>query len=1314
MKTAPSRHTAQWEPRPETTTEKEQHQQIARAGDLAVVRAYLQQHPREREALLDTLAEEAPSLLHAVSQAPATSLLTEALGDGQANCLEQAVAMARTGEALIYLRDLGTNANNAGHVLLRAGDGSVRDPAGGPNYRSTADWIEAHSASTSQPAYEALGSIDSSAAREILALPVSERAAYIEQSQDSQLRSLAGERVADAVPISEADALNALARDWDALRGGDDKFGRKEIDALTSSAPPAYATPGLIAAAQFFKSSPSAFAALDTAAEGGKADGVVSINDFGARLNAMPLSTEERTVLDQVVAQWGALRGGDQAVGRGDLERLAGDAPPDGATPEQIQLARDLLARPELLKYRLDIAAEGGKPDGKFSADDLGALVAQTVRSAGTLSSDLAPAALALGSEDDAIANQNELDRGLTRLGYGVDGGSDALAPVIDAFDHDGNEGLGKHELTDAFASGVLVIDGRTVRIEGLAKIDPATGQDVPLVANNARIEQPINTLTRAQAKALIRPADSAAPGDAGAPVAVGGDEIQSARAAYETVQGTSAAVIVAMGVSGREYAISPTTTPNLFKSLTTPSPETGHTMVRQSDGLTSHHAVPVGGYTLPGGERGMASSVPLGEQALTTLVERYRELGDDATDAQQKFIRMLEATQLTTQDTDLGDEFTHPLSVEDAGSIFDTAKVNAGLEAAFADPEIQADYAAEVRRITPDLAGTVQRMSDNLTSQDFALHVDWLRAAGQDDAVKALIGDALLGLNELDPDAASKAAAKLNTNVMAAEVLTTDIGDLTEEEVEQASGDLLDSLGNAQTLIGTASGLSELGRTELADLRTMLSGAIGNLPLSQQLARVLKHVSATGGDLMNFAAVRQVVDTLKMPLKVADDLKHLVASLGNAGLWGSTVGGIGTFAAVNRIAGGHVNLGGDPWDRLQSASDFIGILGATSSFTTLAGKGSEKLGWTNFADTLGLDTDLRDAATALGGNFNKTTDAAVAQVLALGADASDVDAVERALTQGGMTGNTKAAAAQIVGKVDDGVAVKQLTDAVIRSAIRNNADYTTSGPGTSEHRLASALVGVDLADEAAVSAALTDASGGKTAAVADPQEASAIAQDIKKQVPAGSTSRPLTSVDDVLTQYGKSLVPGAVEIDPTKNVASFTDAAVRDLATDNTIASILDDTNLAGTTRFGLNWKQKLGFGINALGAVADTTGGLLNVVLGFKSVADGVKSDSVKDIVSGSLSALSGGLGTFSAVSAALRIGSVASKVLGPLGLVVDLVNVIVQLAVDPDGSPSGDFADGFEKYEQDGILHSDWRRNAESWYLNAIEVEESTTGS
>jgi hypothetical protein len=98
----------------------------------------------------------------ALDGAPST-LRTEVLGDGSANCLEQATRLARPGDAVLLFRD---SRDPVGHAVVQRPDGSVVDPRHpGSTYPDLGSWQAAH------PQYHSPERVQASALKQVLSLP---------------------------------------------------------------------------------------------------------------------------------------------------------------------------------------------------------------------------------------------------------------------------------------------------------------------------------------------------------------------------------------------------------------------------------------------------------------------------------------------------------------------------------------------------------------------------------------------------------------------------------------------------------------------------------------------------------------------------------------------------------------------------------------------------------------------------------------------------------------------------------------------------------------------------------------------------------------------------------------------------------------------------------------------------------------------------------------------------------------------------------------------------------------------------------------
>lgn len=186
------------------------HEEKAPPADVSTPRP--RPDPRTaRDAREGALAAERQqvALLQSRTGPAASSLRTEVLGDGDANCLELAANGARGHQELVFMDDRRAagagNADGAGHVLVRdPASGRVWDPNDGPpptntsawKYRSADAWAAAQGfGAEGGPAYKESGAVRASEVQDVLRLPPKQRAARIAESP--ALARVSDLRVAD-------------------------------------------------------------------------------------------------------------------------------------------------------------------------------------------------------------------------------------------------------------------------------------------------------------------------------------------------------------------------------------------------------------------------------------------------------------------------------------------------------------------------------------------------------------------------------------------------------------------------------------------------------------------------------------------------------------------------------------------------------------------------------------------------------------------------------------------------------------------------------------------------------------------------------------------------------------------------------------------------------------------------------------------------------------------------------------------------------------------------------------------------------------
>jgi hypothetical protein len=130
-----------------------------------------------------------------------TSLLTEQLGDGKVNCLEQAVRDSDENDELVFLSDhYNRDGNGAGHVIIRdKSTGRIWDPKDGQPPEDPLDWpnsdVESwNSDQKSNPfnpvPYRELGAVDANEVKTLLTLSPEQRSEAIEKSKNTVLADL--------------------------------------------------------------------------------------------------------------------------------------------------------------------------------------------------------------------------------------------------------------------------------------------------------------------------------------------------------------------------------------------------------------------------------------------------------------------------------------------------------------------------------------------------------------------------------------------------------------------------------------------------------------------------------------------------------------------------------------------------------------------------------------------------------------------------------------------------------------------------------------------------------------------------------------------------------------------------------------------------------------------------------------------------------------------------------------------------------------------------------------------------------------------
>jgi hypothetical protein len=155
---------------------------------------------------------------------PPTTLRTERLGDGQANCLEQASRLAGPGDSVVLCND---RTDASGHAVVLHPDGSVSDPnQPGVRYPDLGSWQASH------PQYQEAGRVPAKDLKQVLSQPPGAQ-------REAEIRRLGLQGVAGVAVADDVDDTAALIQQLEAygvsVAAGDKEFRPEELRVLLTT-----------------------------------------------------------------------------------------------------------------------------------------------------------------------------------------------------------------------------------------------------------------------------------------------------------------------------------------------------------------------------------------------------------------------------------------------------------------------------------------------------------------------------------------------------------------------------------------------------------------------------------------------------------------------------------------------------------------------------------------------------------------------------------------------------------------------------------------------------------------------------------------------------------------------------------------------------------------------------------------------------------------------------------------------------------------------------------------------------------------------
>ena len=947
---------------------------------------------------------------------PPTSLLTERLGDGSASCLEAATRAAGPSDDLVFLQDdrtgAGGDAIGAGHVVIRdRATGEVRDPSE-PGSKVHADldaWMAGHAAEDGGPAYSLDGAVASDQVRDVLSRSPEERQARIAALGNSTLSTLAGNLYADAPAAGEAELLRTLTANWDALRQGDDTFSRADLEEIAGDTPPEWANDALKDVAHKLLDNGGFLDRLDTT-DGSRTDGKVDDEDIGAVMQSVPPTEQDSDALNVVARNWDALRQGDDTFSRDDLEKIAGDTPPEWANDELKDAARKLLDRPDLLTFRLDVAGEGGVPDGKVDDEDLGAAMqsaplspagekavrtldanwdamrqGQDTISASDLTimtSDTPPDFVTPEIRSAAqylLAHPETLKFQLDLAGKGSKSDGDLARADVDAMMSrlPSTPTELEPEAVKAGAPAPAFMDYTKWGAgpdDGTIEYETSEGKFIVSQKEAPELYERIKSDTAAHdsiKKAVEDGADYALPGvnpsgDGGKPEDLGNG-------------------VFKFEADGKKYVVARATNPVLYGKVAEAAEAAKSSDV--NDIRAKHDLPPSGELNVPALKTDVPSDPKKADSerltvsglATSNLIEDYRKgikdgsIGKD--DPRAKLVRALEAksavengrgiTGYTDGSWRSADSEQTQLTSADMQDIVGGDKVDDSLQTLFQDETVSKDFEAKMKEALghiPDKEALTQKLEETLLGKDgddtrYIDYIKELKDSGKSDAAQADVSAMVQSLTLLDPEKGKAAVQELSLVGVTADLneLVGDPSKVSDENKLLASKDLFDLLKGL--FKSGASGLPQHTVSTIEKfIEGFLNGKVDQKKAIETIQDAAKEAEANGGKIPAASLDKYAAF---MPIKDREGFLGFIGGMNDKGMLGSLGGGISLMSGIYQLTAKNGQFADTPLERLSIAKEFLSFVGASGHFIKTGDAIFEALGKGGAVDLLGLSKEV-------------------------------------------------------------------------------------------------------------------------------------------------------------------------------------------------------------------------------------------------------------------------------------------------------------------------------------------------------------------
>ncbi|MGN6703367.1 MAG: hypothetical protein ACTHKB_10445 [Burkholderiaceae bacterium] len=516
--------------------------------------------------------------------------------------------------------------------------------------------------------------------------------------------------------------------------------------------------------------------------------------------------------------------------------------------------------------------------------------------------------------------------------------------------------------------------------------------------------------------------------------VTVNGEKVTQFSYGYlDNANGTRGDAVIVLQTAGGRYVVNAKQSPGLAAKLAT------H--------LYSDIPTVSDLYNLQSSESGKT----IVQKSMEDLINYYTELEKEGrlTDEQKKLLLAVRAKSMSDHGFEAdkigADDDLDPAA---AKTMFDDGKIQAAIDEAMQDPQVQQDLVDFLQRnlhatSDPNAAALADKLLAATKDASLGDLHDWLETNIGKGVGDVKTGSIVNTLALLDSYKAAKAMGVLAVNISAGQYNNATLANTDSQDVQVAVSDILKAIRSGGRFFGLGTGTVD----EFADLLKKWSADHGGSidQLAEALAKGLRDASAAGVDIKDATAMAQFFD--KAGLR---DVGDFVSKLNSKGAWSVFAGlaSIGSF--IYKVA----KANHTPYQRLSAANDFI------TATSYLNGYFKAVDYFRPFMAAMGLDKTPHQLYQYLKAQNDDAIERSINVINRVGGP-KNVNAIKEILYRTNFEGDIEQAARAISQQLEAGTA----TDASVRDILGQYRDVPASSAMPAMDRLADELQGKNLAD---------------------------------------------------------------------------------------------------------------------------------------------------------------------------------------------------------------------------------------------------------